>query len=211
MIKEAILIAGGAAVAGVGKAVKKTGEKINEVQKERFNKVVEQKKNVEIDHEQIWVDEQVIKKRKLLEEKVYHQYCFFTMENQMLFRARSGVIKGKRKAEIQNPAQEKIASIEETGTLVDGDREHSEYSIFIGGARIDIARQEYDGTRPYMELGHKKWKLYFDKGGVKKVTDSEDNVLMEMEKKIGQRCLFNLYTDEQEMIVLLYVAARLNA
>ena len=62
MIKEAILIAGGVAVHGARKVVKKTGEKIEEVQKQRFGKVIEQNKQEEKDHEQLWVEEEIVKK-----------------------------------------------------------------------------------------------------------------------------------------------------
>ena len=205
MIKEAILIAGGVAVHGARKVVKKTGKKIEEVQKQRFGKVIEQNKQEEKDHEQLWVEEEIVKKRKLLEQRVYHQYSIHSLDDQLLYLARGGLIKGWRKVEVHNGESEKLAFIEETGDSYSEKRSHPEYSIFIGGARADLARQVYEGNESYIELSHKKWKLHMDKNGVSKITDSEGFVLLEVEKKIGKRQLLNLYTDDNKLCILLFL------
>lgn len=210
MIKELVIIAGGAAIHGAGKVVKLTGEKINEVQKDRFKKVVEQSKNSETDHEQIWLEEDIIKKRKLLEERVYHQYNIYTVENQPIYRARAGIIKGVKRMEIHNGTQDKIAFIEATGDILSEKKRYPEYSIFIGGARADTARIAYDGNTPFLELSHRKWKVLFDKNDIEKIVDGDGFTLLEVEKKIARRQLLNIYTDEQKLCVLLFLAGMLN-
>ncbi|MBR3517602.1 MAG: hypothetical protein IKO10_14965 [Lachnospiraceae bacterium] len=206
MIKEAILIAGGVAIHGAGKVVKKTGEKIDEMQKERFNKVVEQNKKAEIEHEQIWMEEELVKKRKLLEEKVYHQYDFYNLDNELVYCTRGGIIKGRRKVEIHTGAHEKLAFIEETGATFAEEKDHPEYSIFVGGARVDVARLTYEGKEAYLELDHKKWRLYFDKNGVQKIVDAEGVLMLEVEKQIAKRRMISIYTEDRRMCILLFLA-----
>lgn len=210
MIKELVLIAGGAAIHGAGKVVKMTGEKINEIQKDRFEKVVEQNRNSETDHEQVWVEEEIIKKRKLLEEKVYHQYNIYTVDNQPLYRARAGIIKGVKRMEIHNGTQDKIAFIEATGDILSEKKRYPEYSIFIGGARADMAKIAYDGNTPFLELNHKKWKVLYDKNDIEKIIDADGFTLLDVEKKIAKRQLLNIYTDDQKLCVLLFLAGMLN-
>ena len=73
-----------------------------------------------------------------------------------------------------------------------------------------MAKIAYDGNTPFLELNHKKWKALYDKNDIEKIIDADGFTLLDVEKKIAKRQLLNIYTDNQKLCVLLFLAGMLN-
>ena len=208
MLDKLLVFAAAEVLDGAGKAVKKVGEKVNDIQKDTFEKYVEHNTKKADVYEQVWLEESSVIKNGFISDKECRKYCIYNMDDQLIYEAISGNIEKRVSLNIKDCNGNAIASVSETGSILD--KLNAEYEISVNGISTYTAKIDYNCLKPAIELKEKDWKLCYDIGGVKNIVDNHDTVIAEVNKKIGKRRLISIYSKEKRLCILLILVGIIN-
>lgn len=208
MFEHLLAVVAAEAIDKTSEVAKGIGEKVSNVQKAAFEKVVEHNKEKTNAGIQVWLEESSIIKKGFASEKEYRKYCVYNMQDHLLYQAITGNIEKRVSLSITDGSDNSIATVTEGGSFMD--KLNAEYRISVGDFNTYTAIIDYNQLKPCIELRSKDWKLNYDLIGVKSITDGNNCTLAEVNTKIGKRRLINIYTNESRLCIILIIIGIVN-